>query len=151
MNFHANLFSNSKASGQFLSYLSVFFCGFKRHLASVRELIDLNFPIQPATFQSRFIPSLNALVFFSLSHSRCVELIICEQMNKYRVRLKDINSLEFAESKAKSRLTLIRRSMVKFKLAAGFAVHFLPLLSSFFFPLQNLPANLFFPLPRNPH
>ncbi|KAL7406748.1 hypothetical protein ABVT39_025670 [Epinephelus coioides] len=43
----------------------------------------------------------------------CVELIICEQMNKYRVRLKDISSLEFAENKAKCRLTLIRRSMGK--------------------------------------
>ncbi|XP_055076956.1 unconventional myosin-IXAa isoform X5 [Periophthalmus magnuspinnatus] len=41
----------------------------------------------------------------------CVELIICEQMNKYKVRLKDINTLEFAENKAKCRLTLIRRSM----------------------------------------
>uniref|UniRef100_A0A8C9TA06 Myosin IXA n=1 Tax=Scleropages formosus TaxID=113540 RepID=A0A8C9TA06_SCLFO len=41
----------------------------------------------------------------------CVELIIVEQMNKYKARLKDISSLEFAESKAKSRLTLIRRSM----------------------------------------
>ncbi|XP_017333513.1 unconventional myosin-IXAa isoform X3 [Ictalurus punctatus] len=43
----------------------------------------------------------------------CVELIICEQMNKYRARLKDISTLEFAESKAKSRLTFIRRSMGK--------------------------------------
>ncbi|XP_040888814.1 unconventional myosin-IXAa isoform X3 [Toxotes jaculatrix] len=43
----------------------------------------------------------------------CVELIICEQMNKYKVRLKDINTLEFAENKAKCRLTLIRRSMGK--------------------------------------
>ncbi|XP_058256278.1 unconventional myosin-IXAa isoform X5 [Hemibagrus wyckioides] len=43
----------------------------------------------------------------------CVELIICEQMNKYKARLKDINTLEFAESKAKSRLTIIRRSMGK--------------------------------------
>uniref|UniRef100_A0A671V3P1 Myosin IXA n=1 Tax=Sparus aurata TaxID=8175 RepID=A0A671V3P1_SPAAU len=43
----------------------------------------------------------------------CVEVIICEQMNKYRVRLKDISSLEFAENKAKCRLTLIRRSMGK--------------------------------------
>ncbi|XP_074477789.1 unconventional myosin-IXAa isoform X3 [Sebastes fasciatus] len=41
----------------------------------------------------------------------CVELIICEQMNKYKVRLKDISSLEFAENKAKCRLTLIRQSM----------------------------------------
>uniref|UniRef100_A0A671LQL3 Unconventional myosin-IXa-like n=1 Tax=Sinocyclocheilus anshuiensis TaxID=1608454 RepID=A0A671LQL3_9TELE len=41
----------------------------------------------------------------------CVELIICEQMRKYKARLKDINTLEFAESKAKSRLTHIRRSM----------------------------------------
>uniref|UniRef100_G3PXX3 Myosin IXA n=1 Tax=Gasterosteus aculeatus aculeatus TaxID=481459 RepID=G3PXX3_GASAC len=41
----------------------------------------------------------------------CVELIICEQMNKYKIRLKDINSLEFAENKAKLRLTIIRRSM----------------------------------------
>ncbi|KAM7415035.1 hypothetical protein PAMA_019725 [Pampus argenteus] len=43
----------------------------------------------------------------------CVELIINEQMSKYKARLKDINSLEFAESKAKSRLTHIRRSMSK--------------------------------------
>lgn len=50
---------------------------------------------------------------FSLLFSRCVELIIGEQMNKYRARLKDINSLEFAENKAKNRLTLIRRSLVR--------------------------------------
>lgn len=50
------------------------------------------------------------LVFFFFYS--CVEMIICEQMNKYKARLKDINTLEFAESKAKSRLTLIRRSMV---------------------------------------
>ncbi|KAI3370612.1 hypothetical protein L3Q82_007180 [Scortum barcoo] len=43
----------------------------------------------------------------------CVELIINEQMSKYKARLKDINSLEFAESKAKSRLTHIRKSMSK--------------------------------------
>ncbi|XP_041853262.1 unconventional myosin-IXAa-like isoform X2 [Melanotaenia boesemani] len=43
----------------------------------------------------------------------CVELIINEQMNKYKARLKDISSLEFAESKAKSRLTHIRKSMSK--------------------------------------
>lgn len=43
---------------------------------------------------------------------RCVELIINEQMNKYRACLKDISSLEFAENKARSRLTHIRRSMV---------------------------------------
>uniref|UniRef100_A0A3P9LL37 Myosin IXAa n=1 Tax=Oryzias latipes TaxID=8090 RepID=A0A3P9LL37_ORYLA len=43
----------------------------------------------------------------------CVEYIICEQMNKYKVRLKDISTLEFAESKAKNKLTLIRRSMGK--------------------------------------
>lgn len=48
-----------------------------------------------------------------MSSSRCVELIIGEQMNKYRARLKDINSLEFAENKAKSRLTHIRKSMVR--------------------------------------
>ncbi|XP_045083104.1 unconventional myosin-IXAb isoform X3 [Coregonus clupeaformis] len=49
----------------------------------------------------------------------CVELIIGEQMNKYRARLKDINSLEFAENKAKSRLTHIRRSMGKCCLQRG--------------------------------
>uniref|UniRef100_A0A8C4IMD7 Unconventional myosin-IXa-like n=1 Tax=Dicentrarchus labrax TaxID=13489 RepID=A0A8C4IMD7_DICLA len=43
----------------------------------------------------------------------CVELIINEQMSKYKARLKDISSLEFAESKAKSRLTHIRKSMVR--------------------------------------
>ncbi|XP_068189871.1 unconventional myosin-IXAa isoform X3 [Antennarius striatus] len=46
----------------------------------------------------------------------CVELIICRQMHKYRVRLKDINSLEFAENEAKCRLTFIRRSMGKGRL-----------------------------------
>ncbi|KAM6973365.1 unconventional myosin-IXAb [Aplochiton taeniatus] len=50
----------------------------------------------------------------------CVELIINEQMNKYQARLKDINSLEFAESKAKSRLTLIRRSMKPVLIAVRF-------------------------------
>uniref|UniRef100_A0AAX7UP73 Myosin IXAb n=1 Tax=Astatotilapia calliptera TaxID=8154 RepID=A0AAX7UP73_ASTCA len=45
----------------------------------------------------------------------CVELIINEQMSKYKARLKDISSLEFAENKAKSRLTHIRRSMVRSK------------------------------------
>ncbi|XP_036432235.1 unconventional myosin-IXAb isoform X3 [Colossoma macropomum] len=50
----------------------------------------------------------------------CVELIICEQMNKYRARLKDINTLEFAESKAKSRLTHIRRSMKPVLIAVRF-------------------------------
>ncbi|XP_077568687.1 unconventional myosin-IXAa isoform X3 [Stigmatopora nigra] len=43
----------------------------------------------------------------------CVELVICEQMTKYKLRLKDINTLEFAENKAKCRLTFIRRSMGK--------------------------------------
>ncbi|KAK6318568.1 hypothetical protein J4Q44_G00118590 [Coregonus suidteri] len=50
----------------------------------------------------------------------CVELIIGEQMNKYRARLKDINSLEFAENKAKSRLTHIRRSMKPVLIAVRF-------------------------------
>uniref|UniRef100_A0A6Q2Z6D9 Myosin IXA n=1 Tax=Esox lucius TaxID=8010 RepID=A0A6Q2Z6D9_ESOLU len=50
----------------------------------------------------------------------CVELIIGEQMNKYRARLKDINSLEFAENKAKIRLTHIRRSMKPVLIAVRF-------------------------------
>ncbi|XP_043350366.1 unconventional myosin-IXa isoform X15 [Dermochelys coriacea] len=50
----------------------------------------------------------------------CVELIVIEQMNKYRARLKDINSLEFAENKAKSRLSLIRRSMKPVLIAVRF-------------------------------
>nr|XP_060611564.1 unconventional myosin-IXa isoform X9 [Anolis sagrei ordinatus] len=49
----------------------------------------------------------------------CVELIVIEQMNKYRARLKDISSLEFAENKAKSRLSLIRRSMGKGRARRG--------------------------------
>lgn len=51
--------------------------------------------------------------FFPSSLCRCVELIICEQMTKYKVRLKDISTLEFAENKAKSKLSIIRRSMVR--------------------------------------
>ena len=50
-----------------------------------------------------------------LSPCRCVELIINEQMRKYTARLKDISSLEFAESKAKSRLMHIKSSLVKSK------------------------------------
>ncbi|XP_025900890.1 unconventional myosin-IXa [Nothoprocta perdicaria] len=50
----------------------------------------------------------------------CVELIVVEQMNKYKARLKDINSLEFAENKAKSRLSLIRRSMKPVLIAVRF-------------------------------
>ncbi|XP_068129710.1 unconventional myosin-IXa [Hyperolius riggenbachi] len=50
----------------------------------------------------------------------CVELIVMEQMNKYKARLKDINSLEFAENKAKSRLSLIRRSMKPVLIAVRF-------------------------------
>ncbi|MFT7814429.1 unconventional myosin-IXa-like isoform X3 [Arapaima gigas] len=46
----------------------------------------------------------------------CVELIIGEQMNKYKARLKDITSLEYAENKARGRLALIRRSMGKGRL-----------------------------------
>ncbi|XP_054418171.1 unconventional myosin-IXa isoform X7 [Pteronotus mesoamericanus] len=49
----------------------------------------------------------------------CVELIVVEQMNKYKARLKDISSLEFAENKAKTRLSLIRRSMGKGRLCRG--------------------------------
>lgn len=45
-----------------------------------------------------------------------MELIVVEQMNKYKARLKDISSLEFAENKAKTRLSLIRRSMVRCKM-----------------------------------
>uniref|UniRef100_A0A674PN07 Myosin IXA n=1 Tax=Takifugu rubripes TaxID=31033 RepID=A0A674PN07_TAKRU len=50
----------------------------------------------------------------------CVELVINEQMNKYRACLKDISSLEFAENKAKSRLTHIRRSMKPVLIAVRF-------------------------------
>lgn len=129
----------------------LFSVGFKRYLADVGELIS--FDIQPVTFQEHFRPSMNV---FSPSRSRCVELIICEQMNKYRVRLKDINSLEFAEVKAKSRLTLIRRSMVTFTLkasAGGWLPRPLPPTALLvFLPLRNpAPPNLFFPLPRNLH
>ncbi|XP_047393502.1 unconventional myosin-IXa-like [Sciurus carolinensis] len=49
----------------------------------------------------------------------CVELIVVEQMNKYKARLKDISSLEFAENKAKTRLSLIRRSMGKGRVRRG--------------------------------
>ncbi|XP_047623164.1 unconventional myosin-IXa isoform X5 [Phacochoerus africanus] len=50
----------------------------------------------------------------------CVELIVLEQMNKYKARLKDISSLEFAENKAKTRLSLIRRSMKPVLIAVRF-------------------------------
>uniref|UniRef100_A0A8C1UQ25 Myosin IXAb n=1 Tax=Cyprinus carpio TaxID=7962 RepID=A0A8C1UQ25_CYPCA len=56
----------------------------------------------------------------------CVELIICEQMRKYKARLKDINTLEFAENKAKSRLTHIRRSMVRDTTLSDWTIGFFP-------------------------
>uniref|UniRef100_A0A4X2LHK3 Myosin IXA n=1 Tax=Vombatus ursinus TaxID=29139 RepID=A0A4X2LHK3_VOMUR len=60
--------------------------------------------------------TLERLIFHLVS---CVELIVVEQMNKYKARLKDINSLEFAENKAKTRLSLIRRSMGKGRIRKG--------------------------------
>nr|XP_023693952.1 unconventional myosin-IXa-like [Paramormyrops kingsleyae] len=50
----------------------------------------------------------------------CVELIICEQMSKYKARLRDISSLEFAENKARTRLNFIRRSMKPVLIAVRF-------------------------------
>ncbi|KAL7980033.1 hypothetical protein Chor_001301 [Crotalus horridus] len=55
-----------------------------------------------------------------LQSAQDVKLIVIEQMNKYRARLKDISSLEFAENKAKSRLSLIRRSMKPVLIAVRF-------------------------------
>ncbi|PNI74083.1 MYO9A isoform 22, partial [Pan troglodytes] len=60
--------------------------------------------------------TLERLIFHLVS---CVELIVVEQMNKYKARLKDISSLEFAENKAKTRLSLIRRSMGKGRIRRG--------------------------------
>uniref|UniRef100_A0A8D3DFU1 Myosin IXA n=1 Tax=Scophthalmus maximus TaxID=52904 RepID=A0A8D3DFU1_SCOMX len=80
----------------------------------------------------------------------CVELIICEQMNKYRVRLKDISTLEFAENKAKCRLTLIRRSMVR----ANNMTNNPPVVrtpSQFSSSPDSLPPNMSFLLPRDPY
>ncbi|XP_076025935.1 unconventional myosin-IXAb-like isoform X2 [Genypterus blacodes] len=53
----------------------------------------------------------------------CVELIINEQMSKYKARIKDISSLEFAESKAKSRLSHIRKSMGKSRVQRSDSIH----------------------------
>ncbi|XP_036203731.1 unconventional myosin-IXa isoform X11 [Myotis myotis] len=61
--------------------------------------------------------TLERLIFHLVS---CVELIVVEQMNKYKARLKDISSLEFAENKAKTRLSLIRRSMKPVLIAVRF-------------------------------
>lgn len=83
-------------------------------------------PSQDRAAQIKWLPPpiLSSFGFSSLS---CVELIVIEQMNKYKARLKDINSLEFAESKAKSRLSLIRRSMVRCQRPLSRPVFSLPL------------------------
>lgn len=60
------------------------------------------------------VTTWNPLIRFVLC--RCVELIINQQMSKYKAHLRDISSLEFAEGKAKSRLTHIGRSMVRSEL-----------------------------------
>ncbi|KAG7468282.1 hypothetical protein MATL_G00141370 [Megalops atlanticus] len=46
----------------------------------------------------------------------CVELILAEQVKKYRSRLRDISSLEFTETKAQTRLSLVHRSLGKGRL-----------------------------------
>lgn len=83
--------------------------------------VDFSFILLPSTTLSwktvcgcyNLFDLLHLLTVFCLSSCfSCVELIVVEQMNKYKARLKDISSLEFAENKAKTRLSLIRRSMV---------------------------------------
>lgn len=89
-----------------------------KHGISLTELITNSLHCDPLSTPYRLCFKFSLCKTHSEHHScsctiyRCVEMIICEQMNKYKARLKDINTLEFAESKAKSRLTLIRRSMV---------------------------------------
>ena len=95
-------------------------CRVCKTLAKPQRMYPTN-QLPSTAFSPPSLPVLWRLVFhFSSSTEcvlfffcRCVELIIGEQMNKYKARLKDINSLEFAENKAKNRLTLIRRSMVR--------------------------------------
>lgn len=69
-------------------------------------------PLSSAAFCTSGLMPLTRWAWFCSLPCRCVELVINEQMNKYRACLKDISSLEFAENKARSRLTHIRRSMV---------------------------------------
>uniref|UniRef100_A0A8C1SVZ8 Myosin IXAb n=1 Tax=Cyprinus carpio TaxID=7962 RepID=A0A8C1SVZ8_CYPCA len=73
----------------------------------------------------------------------CVELIICEQMRKYKARLKDINTLEFAEIKAKSRLTHIRRSMVSPRLTQDLHPDAFPVKPPFLKPSSWKVSHLF--------
>lgn len=78
----------------------------------------MEFRTYPSTYRWLFKSVFCIHIVFSSALNRyvpcrCVELVINEQMSKYKARLKDISSLEFAESKAKSRLTHIRKSMVR--------------------------------------
>ncbi|MGH0125371.1 UNVERIFIED_CONTAM: hypothetical protein FKN15_028752 [Acipenser sinensis] len=91
----------------------------RTHLNTLERLIFHLVRIALQEDTNRMSSNALAIVFAPCilrSISNCVELICVEQMNKYIARLKDINSLEFAENKAKSRLTLVRRSMGKGRL-----------------------------------
>uniref|UniRef100_A0A452E9D4 Myosin IXA n=1 Tax=Capra hircus TaxID=9925 RepID=A0A452E9D4_CAPHI len=76
----------------------------------------------------------------------CVELIVVEQMNKYKARLKDISSLEFAENKAKTRLSLIRRSMSVMPSNHPILCHPLLLLPSIFPSIRVFSSELALPI-----
>lgn len=50
---------------------------------------------------------------------RCVEMLIKEQMRKYKMKMEEINHLEAAESIAFRRLSLLRQNAVSAGLGAG--------------------------------
>lgn len=50
---------------------------------------------------------------------RCVEMLIKEQMRKYKMKMEEINQLEAAESIAFRRLSLLRQNAVSAGLGAG--------------------------------
>lgn len=50
---------------------------------------------------------------------RCVEMLIKEQMRKYKMKMEEINHLEAAESIAFRRLSLLRQNAVSAGLRAG--------------------------------
>uniref|UniRef100_A0AC11BPL7 Myosin IXB n=1 Tax=Ovis aries TaxID=9940 RepID=A0AC11BPL7_SHEEP len=97
------------------------------HLVKVALLEDVN-RMSPSALAIIFAPCLlrcpdnsDPLVSMKdvLKITTCVEMLIKEQMRKYKVKMEEINQLEAAESMAVRRLSLLRQNAIKNPKARG--------------------------------
>lgn len=72
----------------------------------------------PSGRQALTLAILRAVTLGHLLHS-CVEMLIKEQMRKYKVKMEEINQLEAAESIAFRRLSLLRQNTVSRRGGSG--------------------------------